>query len=203
MGENLRRIRATDSELSREIAEYMDAGKRVPPRLIAEVTHDSLLKMSSNQDILFDGLMRGMDEVEAQKETFSELDLPMPVIIFLNLDEDTAVARLSHRRICSGCGTRYTLATHSTDGVIHTPQEIVACHRCGGSVESRHDDTPAAIRQRLEWYHNDTLPVVDYFREHGTVIDIDASPSIEEVTKDIISKVTAYYHSVGREIKAS
>lgn len=200
LGDNLRKIRAGQSELGEEIATYMDKGHRVPAHLIADVTLHLLEKAPVGKDILFDGLMRGLDEVEVQKAAFASMDLELPVIIFLNLDEEVAVQRIQKRRICGGCGTRYMATTHNIDNVIHNQTELQACLRCDGKLETRHDDTPEAVRQRLEWYHNDTLPVVDYFREHGTVIDIDASPAIEEVTKEIVAKVSEYYQSIGRAV---
>lgn len=190
LGENLRKIRLSETELGEEIAGYMDHGKRVPHHLIADVTKQLLETAPKGKDILFDGLLRAMDELEDQKETFDSLDLSLPVIIFLNLDEDAAIKRLGNRRICSGCSSRYS--------VIHDQEELKACLRCGGHLAIRHDDTPEAIAQRLEWYHDETLPVVEYFRQHGKVIDIDASPAKEEVSKEVIEKITAYYTSIGK-----
>jgi adenylate kinase len=195
IGHQLRKIRASNSELGKDIATYMDHGDRVPAPVIADVTLHLLEVAPKNKDILFDGLLRGLDELEGQKQIFTEMDLELPVIIFLNLDEEVAVQRIQKRRICGGCGTRYALATHHTDNNIETIEDAQACMRCDGQLETRHDDTPEAVRQRLDWYHRDTLPVVDYFRKHGIVIDIDASPSIEAVTKDMIEKIDAFYAS--------
>lgn len=188
-GESLRQIRATGSSLGQKIASYIDSGNRVPPALIADVTYESLHTLPKEQDILFDGLLRSLEELEAQKSTFTRLSLPLPAVIFLDLDEETAVERLTKRRICVGCGAR--------ESVIRTEQETIECTLCGGRMEARHDDTPEAIRQRLSWYKRDTLPVVDYFRAHGTVIDVDSRPPIEVVSHDLIQKVEHYYQSLG------
>lgn len=188
-GENLRQIRETGSPLGKEVASYIDSGNRVPPQLIANVTYKSLSTLSKDQDILFDGLLRSLEELEAQKKTFTRLSLPLPAVIFLDLDEETAVERVAKRRICVGCGAR--------ESVIHTEQEAIECTLCGGRMEARHDDTPEAIRQRLSWYKRDTLPVVDYFRAHGTVIDVDSRPPIEVVSRDLVQKIADYYRSQG------
>lgn len=185
-GASLRQIRATGSELGKEIASYIDQGNRVPPQLMAEVTYETLKQHNPDQDILFDGLLRAMDELEAQRETFAKLNLELPVIIYLDLDEQTALDRIAKRRICVGCGNRQ---------VVYDEEDAQACLRCGGHLEMRHDDTPEATRQRLGWYYRDTVPVIDYFRAHGTVIEVDARPPIEGVTNDVVSKVEAYYTS--------
>ncbi len=179
---------AEGDELGQQLATYVKTGKRVPAQLIAKVTSELLATASSGQDVLFDGLLRAMDEVEAQKPTFASFDLPLPVIIFLNLDEETAIERLSKRRICDNCHGRFP---------INTTEDLRACRRCGGHLIQRDDDTAEMIRQRLNWYHDDTLPVINYFREHGTVLDIDATPPIDEVTKEITAKVEEYYISKG------
>lgn len=187
-GESLRQIRATGGDLGKEVASYIDGGNRVPPRLIAEMTYQTLLRAPTDKDILFDGLLRAMDEFEAQKTTFGRLQLDPPVIIFLDIDQATALDRIAKRRICVGCGNRV---------VIHTPEDIKVCQRCGGHLETRHDDTPAATKQRLSWYYRDTLPVVEYFRKNGAVIDIDARPPISEVTKSVVAAVENYYKMRG------
>lgn len=186
LGEYLRSLEASDDQLGQQIAEYLEVGKRVPAVLIGEVTRRMVAEADASRDILFDGLLRGLDELEVQRSLFAELQLPLPVIIFLNLDEQVALERLTHRRICSQCHARYQLKPG---------QPLEQCPRCGGELVIRHDDNSEAIRQRLQWYHDDTLPVVEFFRTHGTVIDIDASPSVDEVTAEIVTKVEAYYRS--------
>ena len=189
LGENLRRIEENDGELGKTIATFIDTGKRVPADMIAEVTEKTLKEMDNSKDILFDGLLRALDELEAQKPIFERLKLPLPVIIFLNLDEKTAIERLSNRRICVDCRTRHRISK---------PTDAEACRRCGGRLVSRHDDTVEAIRQRLAWYHQDTEPVISYMRSHGKVIDIDASPAIAVVTTEIVAKLEAYYQSIDK-----
>ncbi len=185
-GEKLREIRSTGSPLGKEIASYIDGGNRVPPELIANVTREALADSAKDHDILFDGLLRSLPELEPQKKVLDELDVELPTIIFLNLDEEIAIERLSKRRICTGCSSRYMFTENLSPA---------ACERCGGHLEQRHDDTPEAIRRRLAWYHDDTLPVVEHFRKQGKVIDIDAAPAIDVVTQELVGKVTDYYKS--------
>lgn len=187
-GEALRQIRAEGSPLGKKIASHIDKGQRVPPTLIADVTLKALIDRPKDKDILFDGLLRSLAELKVQHEIFEKLDLPLPVILFLDLDEKTAIERITKRRICIGCGVRR---------IIMTEDQVEACQRCGGHLETRHDDTPEALRHRLDWYNRDTLPLVDWFRQHGEVIEVDARPSIDEVTEQLIVKVLAYYQKQG------
>jgi adenylate kinase len=193
MGENLRHISQEKTELGLQVAPYLDEGSLVPPGLIASVTYEQLSKYPKDKDILFDGLLRSLHELPEQTKAFERLDLPLPVIIFLNLDEETAIDRLAHRRICVGCGNRVAIAD--------TTSQQAACTRCGGQLESRHDDTPEAIKHRLAWYHSDTIPVVEHFRKLDMVIDIDAKPAVETVTRELVAKVTEYYRKIDREPK--
>lgn len=186
-GEVLRQIRAEGSPLGKEIASHIDKGQRVPPSLIADVTLKAMEDRPKDKDILFDGLLRSLAELKVQLPVFKKLDLPLPVILFLDLDEETAIERISKRRICVGCGIRR----------IMTEDQAEACHRCGGHLEMRHDDTPGTLRHRLDWYYRDTLPVVDWFRQNGEVIEVDAKPSIDEVTSELTAKVLAYYQKQG------
>lgn len=190
LGENLRRIEESGSALGRELSTYVDQGKLVPAKLIAEVTSRLIESTPNGRDILFDGLMRSLEEVEHQRPIFAKAGLSLPAIIFLNLDEETAIQRLATRRICSKCHARYTVTLGEN--------ELKVCRRCGGNLMTRHDDTPEAIAQRLQLYHAVTEPVIEYFRQHGTVIEVDASPSVEEVTADIVAKIENYYKSIGK-----
>lgn len=190
LGENLRAIEEEDTDLGRQIASYVDHGHLVPADLIAELTKEKLAETDSAKDVLFDGLLRQVSEIEAQKETFAALELQQPVIIFLDLDEEAAIERLSVRRICSVCRSRYRISPDA--------QGEQTCQRCGGNLVQRQDDRPEAIKRRLEQYHDATLPVLEYFRKNGKVIEIDASPAIEIVTTDLVQKIDQYYSSIGK-----
>lgn len=191
LGENLRDIEDSGSELGLEIAKYVDEGHLVPVELIAEVTREKLMESNHSQDVLFDGLLRTIKEIEAQHHIFNELHLEMPVIIFLDLDEETAVKRLSTRRICKACHGRFTVSDPNATNI--------PCPRCGATLVARNDDRPDAIKHRLELYHESTEPVIDYFRENGKVIQIDASPDVATVTKNIVREIDAHYQSIGRQ----
>ena len=187
-GSTLRSIIATGGPLGKEIASYLDRGVRVPDQLMTNVMRNSISILPKGRDILFDSIMRSMGQFKLQKLLFEELSLPLPVIIHLNLDDTTAIDRLSKRRICSNCGRQY---------IITELTNANECPNCGSPLTIRHDDTPEAIKTRLGWYHKDTLPVIEYIRTHGTVIEIDAKPPINEVSKNIISQVEAYYQTRG------
>ncbi len=187
-GASLREIRATGSELGKLIASYLDKGLKVPVELMAQVMYDKVKSFPQDRPVLFDGLLRSLDELEAQRPMFEKLDLPLPVIINFNLDEEEAVERIGKRRLCEHCG-RFSTVDQSHDAK--------TCPYCGGHLTIRHDDTPEAIKQRLSWHYKDTVPVIDWFREHGTVIDIDARPGIEEVSHAVITEVHNYLHHAG------
>ncbi len=187
-GGSLRRIKESGSEQGQEIASYIDYGRRVTPEIISEVTRDAVRQVPRDKDILFEGFFRGLDELEAQRKVFAQLDLPLPVIIFLRLEDETALSRLSKRRICERCGSQAIVEAGSPS----------SCQQCGGALIIRHDDRPEAIRERINWYHRDTEPVIDWFRTHGQVIDIDAAPSIDIVSKEAIEKIDAYLASIGK-----
>ena len=184
-GASLREIRATGSDLGKEIASYIDQGLKVPPTLIAQVMYDKVSKFPADKHILFDGLLRSLEELEAQRPMFEKLNLPLPVVINFNLDEQDAVDRISKRRLCEHCG-KFSTVDQSHDSI--------TCPYCGGHLTIRHDDTPEAIKKRLSWHYRDTVPVINWFREHGTVIDIDARPSIEEVSEAVVGEVHRYLH---------
>ncbi len=190
-GENLRRMKATGSPLGQEIASYIDKGLKVPTQIMAQLTEETVKSFSADRDILFDGLLRSLPEIDAQKPTFERLGLQLPVIIYINIDKETAMDRIASRRICENCKTPHVIDANGR------PEQ---CRKCGGKLVVRHDDTPEAIEERLGWYYRDTLPVIDYFRHHGSVIEVDGRPAIEMVSEDLIRQVEAYYQSLNLPI---
>ena len=121
------------------------------------------------EGFLLDGFPRNMAQVEA-------LDLPIALVLSFNNDLDKIKDRLVNRRVCKVCNSN-SHVNLLADG---------KCPVCGGEVYQRTDDNEASIDKRLNFYRNEVVPVVDYYKSRGfNVVDIDGDATIEDVSKQI------------------
>ena len=150
--------------------EYMDQGELVPDVVVNEIVEKAL---SEADGYVLDGYPRNLE----QAETLSEMT-DLDAVLYLDVDEDVLVDRLTGRRVCEECG-----ATYHVD--FNPPEEEGVCEECGGDLYQREDDTEETARERIRVYEENTAPVVDYFREKGVVVEIDGEQTPDEVWEGV------------------
>ncbi len=131
--------------------------------------------------IIFDGFPRTLAQAEAL-DALVQIDL----VIELKLNDNEAVKRLSARRQCRQCKAIF--------GAEAQPRKKDTCNRCGGELYQREDDKPEAVKKRLAAYHEETEPLLEYYKPRNVVYSVDAGKNIENVFKDlckIIDQTTA------------
>ena len=175
MGRLLRQIAEQDTPLGKQVDETINAGKMLPDDLTDQVVRERLNQDDAQNGYVLDGFPRRLNQLDL----FLKIDQPTHAIL-INLDDDTAVERISGRRTCFDCGKVYHIE--------YNPPSKGKCV-CGGQPEQREDDTPEAIRERLKVYHEQTEPMVDRYREMGVLVEVDGSGTIEEVAGEIANKL--------------
>jgi len=152
------------TEFGRQIKPYKMAGELVPSDLVKKVV-STALKQLSGDIILFDGFPRSPDQLKILFELLDEHHLALCGVLFLTVDLNTVLERLSGRRVCSKCGTPYHIRSHP-------PKKADVCDRCGGELIQRPDDRPEVVRERFKNYEQSTLPVMDTFaREYPALVE--------------------------------
>lgn len=134
--------------------EYMDRGELVPDEVMAAVVEEAL-------DGLDGYVLDGYPRNATQAEFLAEIADP-DLVLVLRVSQETSIQRLTGRRECPDCG-----ATYHVD--FDPPESDGVCDACGGDLIQREDDTPEAIRRRLELYHEETEPVVEFYRSETDV----------------------------------
>jgi len=165
-GDVLRDEVARATALGQRAKDYMDRGELVPDELILSMVKE---RVEGRSGILFDGFPRTLAQAEGLEKI-----APIDAVIFLEVDKDTAVRRLSARRICPRCGAVYNLVTQP-------PKGDERCDQCGTKLIQRDDDKPEVIARRFEVYMRQSAPLARYYEEKGLLIRIDAGRSPEEV----------------------
>ncbi len=165
-GDILREEVARGSELGKQAKAYMDAGELVPDELILAMVKEHV---AGKRGILFDGFPRTLAQAKGLEEI-----APVQLVLFLELDRDAVVRRLSARRVCPQCGALYNLITQP-------PKEDERCDSCGERLIQRDDDRPEVIARRFQVYMRDSAPLVDYYQGKGILVRLDAARPPEEV----------------------
>ena len=170
----------------REISSFMAKGDLVPNLLINQVMGERLSEEDTTNGVIVDGFPRTLDQAKVLDDIMSAQDRKVTHVLYINFSDDEAVRLLSGRRVCSNpkCEASYHVE-------FNPPQKDPdLCDRCGSKLIQRADDNPDAIRRRLELYHKDTAPLVDFYRKRGILFEVDGAqpiPQVEEVIKSALA----------------
>ena len=156
------------SPLGLKVKSIIDAGKLVDDETTIELVKERLAQDDVQKSYILDGFPRTIPQAEALAG-FSVVDK----VINLNIPDSLAVERLGGRIVCRKCG-------HNFHAVNDIPKQEGVCDHCGGEVYTRDDDKAEAIQKRLEVYRAQTAPLIEYYRNKGVLVDIDASLTISD-----------------------
>ncbi len=183
VGDLLRELAQTDSDLGRRVDRLVNKkGELAPFKIVLNLIKNKIQQLPEDQGFILDGAPRALDEAKVEEELFVKFNRPISKVIYLDIPVEETVARLSKRRTCKECDKPLILGVD-----VHSDKD--KCPDCGGEIYQRQDDTPAKIHHRLEIYNNETLPVVEYFREKGILVEVDGVGGIEEVFEKILAKL--------------
>lgn len=181
MGGMLRDIAKTKTRLGRQLDEIVNKkGGLVPHELILKVVKEKLKSLSPKQGIVFDGIPRSLVQAKLLEKVLTQYNRKLTHSFYLPIREKTTLKRLVKRRICKKCGK---LFVYGLD--IHSRSK--KCPKCGGQIIQRQDDKPEAIKKRLSWFYTKVLPVIEYYRKKGTLIEVNGEQPVKKIFKDILS----------------
>ena len=184
-GDILRRERAEGTELGRKAQKYMDSGALVPDEVIVEMMAEAI-KKAPDTGFILDGFPRTVNQAAELDESLTSANQKMDAILNLNINEQVVVQRMTGRRSCPQCGAVYHIENLK-------PKVEGVCDNDGTQLVQRPDDSAEVVANRLETYHRQTEPVVDYYRKNSsTVYEIDANNNIDEVSALIFEKLDAF-----------
>jgi adenylate kinase len=166
---------STGTTLGRRAKDYMDRGDLVPDEVTIAMVTSRLQEEDAQAGFLLDGFPRNVPQAETLKKLLSDWDTRLDIVLELVVDDDEVVRRLSGRRTCRRCGRVW----HAT---FDPPSRKDRCDDCDGELFQRDDDREETIRHRLDVYAQQTQPLVAFYADDGTLLGIDATGPVEEVT---------------------
>ncbi|GAA2439801.1 adenylate kinase [Streptomyces mauvecolor] len=164
------------TELGKQAKAYMDAGNLVPDEVTIGMAKDRMEAPDAENGFLLDGFPRNVVQAEALDEVLKADGVKLDAVLDLEVPEDEVVKRIAGRRICRND------SAHVFHVAYNAPKQDGVCDKCGGELYQRGDDTEDTVRKRLEVYHSETEPIIDYYRAQGLVITISALGKVDEVT---------------------
>ena len=166
---------STGTELGRQAKAFMDRGDLVPDEVTIAMVSSRLQEDDSQVGFLLDGFPRNVPQAETLKKMLSVWDQRLDIVLELVVDDDEVVRRLSGRRTCRKCGRIWHV-------VFDPPARQSQCDDCRGELFQRDDDQEDTIRHRLEVYQQQTRPLISFYADEGTLLGIDATGPVEEIT---------------------
>ena len=182
-GDILRQERAVETELGRKAQSYMDSGGLVPDEVIVEMMAGAISK-SPQSGFVLDGFPRTVEQAVELDKLLVLTGKKIDVVVNLKIADEEVTARMTGRRSCPECGAVYHIENLK-------PKVEGKCDKDGTELIQRPDDSLEVVKSRLKTYHEQTEPVVDYYKNNGTVYDIDCGESADEVSELIFKRLNA------------
>ncbi|MBQ0883782.1 adenylate kinase [Streptomyces sp. RM72] len=165
------------TELGKLAKSYMDAGNLVPDEVTIAMAKDRMEQPDAEGGFLLDGFPRNVSQAEALDELLETEDMQLDAVLDLEAPEDEVVKRIAGRRVCRNDSAHVFHVTYTP------PKKEGVCDVCGGELYQRDDDSEETVRKRLEVYHTQTEPIIDYYKSQGLVATIAATGPVDEVTR--------------------
>lgn len=157
-----------NTELGAKAKTYMDKGELVPDELVVSLVVDRLAKDDCAKGFILDGFPRTLPQADALTKALAAADSGIDYALNIDCPDDFIINRMAGRRVCPDCGASYHL-------VNVPPKQEGICDVCGAELIQREDDNPETIANRLNVYHEQTQPLIDYYAEQKVLENIDGT----------------------------
>lgn len=168
------------TDLGKKAKEYMDQGLLVPDELTCDLVMDRIQQDDCKNGFVLDGFPRTIPQAEALDAALSKIGESMDYAIDVDVPDENIVNRMSGRRACLNCGATYHL-------VAIPPKKEGICDSCGSELVLREDDKPETVQKRLDVYHDQTQPLIDYYKKQNILKTVDGTQPMETVFDSIVA----------------
>lgn len=180
-GDALRKHVKLGTKVGKLAGEIMARGELVPDNVLLDVLKEEI-GPKSNDVIILDGYPRNLAQAETLMKVV-EADHPVRGCVHLDVSRSNLIARLSGRRVCSGCGSSFHVSGNP-------PKKDGLCDKCGGSLYQRPDDDAKSISVRLDVYDTSTKAVLDYYQKRGNYCKVNGEGVTDEIFKELTDAIS-------------
>lgn len=162
------------TELGKEAKSYMDQGKLVPDELTVKILLDRVAKDDCTNGYVLDGFPRTIPQAEVLEDALNKLNDKIDFAINVEVPDENIIRRMGGRRACVSCGATYHIE--------HIPPKTEnVCDRCDSGLILRDDDKPETVKNRLQIYHEQTQPLIDFYSSKGVLKEVDGTVDMKDV----------------------
>ena len=168
------------TELGKEAKKYMDQGQLVPDELTVKILLDRVSQDDCKNGYVLDGFPRTIPQAEVLEEALAKLGEKIDYAINVDVPDENIINRMSGRRACVACGATYH--------IVYNPTKVEGvCDVCGKELIIRDDDKPETVKNRLDVYHKQTQPLIDFYSNKGVLRSVDGTRDMKDVFAAIVA----------------
>lgn len=167
-----------NTELGKKAKEYMDKGLLVPDELTCDLVVDRLSQDDAKNGYVLDGFPRTIPQAEALTDALKKRNEAIDFALDVDVPDENIVKRMSGRRACINCGATYHI-------IYAAPKKEGICDKCGNELVLRDDDKPETVQKRLTVYHDQTQPLIEYYKNAGVLHELDGTKDINDIFASI------------------
>lgn len=168
------------TELGMKAKTFMDQGMLVPDEITIGMLMDRIHEEDCKDGYVLDGFPRTIPQAESLTEALKAMGEAIDYAVNVDVPDENIVSRMGGRRACTSCGATYHVQ-------FNAPKTEGVCDTCGEKLVLRDDDKPETVQKRLNVYHEQTQPLIDYYEKAGVLKEVDGTKNMEEVFQDIAS----------------
>lgn len=183
-GQWFRREMEAGSDLGLTVRESIARGELVPDQTVVGLIGRWLTQELLERGFLLDGFPRTLPQARALDEFCQEHKAPLEIVLYCDCPEDVILERITNRRVCPACGKGYHMRNLP-------PLVPGVCDKCGSALIQREDDRESVVRNRLAGYQRLTWPLVEYYRNCGKLIGLNAAQGSERATAEAVKALEA------------
>ncbi|QNU67624.1 adenylate kinase [Ruminiclostridium herbifermentans] len=168
-----------NTPLGMKVKEYLDNGELVPDELTVEIVKDRLGNDDCAKGYILDGFPRTIPQAEYLDKVLSEMNTSIDLALLIDVKDEDIITRMSGRRVCTNCGATYNIVFNPTkvEGI---------CDSCNSEVIQRADDSAETVLNRLETYHKQTQPLIDYYKKTNKLVVAEGAEEVKDTTERVL-----------------
>ncbi len=168
-----------ETDLGKLAKQYIDKGALVPDEVTVEIVKDRLSEHDCSKGFILDGFPRTIPQAEKLDGVLSGMGVSLDYVVDIFVGEDEIVKRLSGRRVCPQCGMSYHL-------IFGPPKKDGSCDSCSTQLVQRDDDSEVTVLKRLETYHTQTEPLIEFYKNQGKLLVVAGKEKISDTTDEMM-----------------
>ena len=177
-GDMFRRAIREQTPTGLDAKRYIDKGELVPDEVVVAMVKERLAEPDCQHGYILDGFPRTIPQAEKLTEALKAENSALDYAIDVDVPDENIINRMSGRRACLKCGMTYHISYAA-------PKQDGVCDKCGADLVLREDDKPETVKKRLDVYHTQTKPLIDYYRNENILRSVDGTQDMEDVFRDI------------------